>query len=112
MTKNHVDIWFCVDVLFSSYKTLIVLYQSKICTQGPILPSQAVEISRKSVNLFQSLLETSGNAFWGVRYVSNFHMTSLVVAGINLVQSYIISSVHSLLHTLSRYCRESRTLAS
>ncbi|KAJ5599935.1 hypothetical protein N7450_001002 [Penicillium hetheringtonii] len=65
MTKNHVDIWFCVDVLFSSYKTLIVLYQSKICAQGPILPPQAVEISRKSVNLFRSLLETSGNAFWG-----------------------------------------------
>lgn len=74
MTKNHVDIWFCVDVLFSSYKTLIVLYQSKICAQGPILPPQAVEISRKSVNLFRSLLETSGNAFWGVRYIPDLRL--------------------------------------
>ncbi|KAJ5941216.1 hypothetical protein N7516_001384 [Penicillium verrucosum] len=66
MATNHVDVWFCVDVLFSTYKMLIVLYQSKKCNQGHILPSQAVEISRKSVKIFQSLLASSAHAFWGI----------------------------------------------
>ncbi|KAJ5420687.1 hypothetical protein N7465_003206, partial [Penicillium sp. CMV-2018d] len=66
MTTNHVDVWFCVDVLFSTYKMLIVLYQSKKCNQSHILPSQAVEISRKSVKIFHSLLASSAHAFWGV----------------------------------------------
>lgn len=71
MATNHVDVWFCVDVLFSTYKMLIVLYQSKKCNQGHILPPQAVEISRKSVKIFQSLLASSAHAFWGIRYVKN-----------------------------------------
>ncbi|KAF4769654.1 hypothetical protein HAV15_011575 [Penicillium sp. str.  len=66
MATNHLEIWFCVDVLFSTYKMLIVLYQSKKCKQSHILPSQAVEISRKSVKIFQSLLASSANALWGV----------------------------------------------
>ncbi|KAJ5430713.1 hypothetical protein N7491_007729 [Penicillium cf. griseofulvum] len=66
MATNHLDVWFCVDVLFSTYKMLIILYQSKKCNQSHILPSQAVEISRKSVKIFQSLLASSANAFWGV----------------------------------------------
>ncbi|KXG50668.1 uncharacterized protein PGRI_044350 [Penicillium griseofulvum] len=66
MTTSHLDIWFCVDVLFSTYKMLIILYQSKKCNQSHILPSQAVEISRKSVKIFQSLLASSANAFWGI----------------------------------------------
>ncbi|KAJ5466166.1 hypothetical protein N7530_009953 [Penicillium desertorum] len=69
MAKNHVDIWFCVDVLFSTYKMLIVLYQSKKCNQSHILPSQAVEISRKSVKIFQSLLASSAHAYWGVSLI-------------------------------------------
>lgn len=71
MTTNHVDVWFCVDVLFSTYKMLIVLYQSNKCNQSHILPSQAVEISRKSVKIFHSLLASSAHAFWGVRYVKH-----------------------------------------
>ncbi|KAJ5129548.1 uncharacterized protein N7515_005587 [Penicillium bovifimosum] len=69
MATNHLDIWFCVDVLFSTYKMLIVLYQSKECNRSHILPSQAVEISRKSVKIFQSLLAPSAHAFWGVSLV-------------------------------------------
>ncbi|KAJ6156646.1 hypothetical protein N7497_005531 [Penicillium chrysogenum] len=69
MATNHVDMWFCVDVLLSTYKMLIVLYQSKKCNQSHILPSQAVEISRKSVKTFQSLLASSAHAFWGVSLI-------------------------------------------
>ncbi|KAJ5244458.1 hypothetical protein N7489_004554 [Penicillium chrysogenum] len=69
MATNHVDMWFCVDVLLSTYKMLIVLYQSKKCNQSHILPCQAVEISRKSVKTFQSLLASSAHAFWGVSLI-------------------------------------------
>lgn len=71
MATNHVDIWFCVDILFSSYKMLIVLYQSKKCNRSHILPCQAVDIARKSVTNFQALLGSSLHAFWGIRYVEN-----------------------------------------
>ncbi|KAL2701697.1 hypothetical protein AAEP93_005995 [Penicillium crustosum] len=66
MATNHLEIWFCVDVLFSTYKMLIVLYQSKKCEQSHILPAKAVDISRKSVKIFQSLLGSSEYALWGV----------------------------------------------
>ncbi|KAJ5975437.1 hypothetical protein N7481_009144 [Penicillium waksmanii] len=66
MATNHVDIWFCVDILFSSYKMLIVLYQSKKCNRSHILPRHAVDIARKSVTKFQALLGASLHAFWGI----------------------------------------------
>ncbi|CAI7644759.1 unnamed protein product [Penicillium pancosmium] len=69
MATNHVDIWFCVDILFSSYKMLIVLYQSKKCNRSHILPRQAVNIARKSVTKFQALLGASLHAFWGISLI-------------------------------------------
>lgn len=90
MATNHLEIWFCVDVLFSTYKMLIVLYQSKKCKQSHILPSQAVEISRKSVKIFQSLLASSANALWGVRYVKHTTYLSSFAQLINRSNSILL----------------------
>lgn len=67
MATDHTDIWLCVDVLFSSYKMLIVLYQSKKCDQGPVLPYKSVDLARKFVQTFQSLVGSS-QTFSGIRY--------------------------------------------
>lgn len=90
MATNHLEIWFCVDVLFSTYKMLIVLYQSKKSEQSYILPSQAVEISRKSVKIFQSLLASSANALWGVRYVKHATYLSWFAQLINCSNSILL----------------------
>lgn len=90
MATNHVDMWFCVDVLLSTYKMLIVLYQSKKCNQSHILPCQAVEISRKSVKTFQSLLASSAHAFWGVRCVKYATYFSSLGQLINCLNSLIL----------------------
>jgi hypothetical protein len=66
MATEHIDIWLCVDVLFNSYTMLIVLYQSKKCDQGDSLPYPAVDLARKSVKTFQTILECSSQ--WGIRY--------------------------------------------
>ncbi|KAJ5743872.1 hypothetical protein N7533_008742 [Penicillium manginii] len=69
IATNHVDIWFCVDILFSSYKMLIILYQSKRCNRGRTLPAGAVTIARKSVTKFRALLGVSMHAFWGISII-------------------------------------------
>ncbi|KAJ6092220.1 hypothetical protein N7467_004189 [Penicillium canescens] len=70
MAKTQIDTWFCVDMVFSSYKFLIVLHQSKKSDQDRHrLPHQAVDISRKSIQMFQSLLGSSLHAFWGISLI-------------------------------------------
>ncbi|KAJ5832961.1 hypothetical protein N7474_001272, partial [Penicillium riverlandense] len=70
MAKSQVDTWFCVDMIFSSYKILIVLHQSKKCDQeSHRLPPQTVDISRKSIQMFQSLLGPSLQAHWGISLI-------------------------------------------
>jgi hypothetical protein len=70
MAKTQIDTWFCVDMIFSSYKILIILHQSKKSGQEKDrLPHETVDISRKSIQAFQSLLGSSLNAYWGIRYV-------------------------------------------
>jgi len=80
MTTNHVDMWFCMDVLFSSYQMLIIFYQSKKCNQGSDgLPHHTVEIARKSLQTFQSLLASAHqHAHFGIRYV--FYPTRFLVS--------------------------------
>ncbi|KAJ5302214.1 hypothetical protein N7508_007077 [Penicillium antarcticum] len=70
MAKTQVDTWFCVDMVFSSYKFLVVLHQSKKCNQNRHkLPPQSVDISRKSVQMFQSIVGSSLHAFWGISLI-------------------------------------------
>lgn len=67
---NHVDTWFIVDILFSSYKMLIVFTQSKRCNQNSqFLPRHTVDVARKSLRMFQSLMSSELSAYWGIRYV-------------------------------------------
>lgn len=67
-TVNHVDAWFVVDILYSSYRMIITFNQAKKCNQNSeSLPPQTVEVSRKSLQKFKTLLSTSLQAYWGIR---------------------------------------------
>lgn len=67
-SRTRFDTYFCTDMLFSSYRMLIALNQSKICNQNRhILPVETVKISRKILRLSKSLLEASLPTFWGIR---------------------------------------------
>jgi hypothetical protein len=84
MAKTQVDTWFCVDMIFSSYKILIILHQSKKGGQEEHrLPPQTVDISRKSIQAFQSLLGPTLHAYWGIRYVQTHILLKLVSRAIN-----------------------------
>ncbi|KAJ5147476.1 hypothetical protein N7526_000828 [Penicillium atrosanguineum] len=70
MAKTQIDTWFCVDMIFSSYKFLIILHQSKKLNQERHrLPHQTVDTSRKSLQMFQSLLGSSLHAYWGISLI-------------------------------------------
>jgi hypothetical protein len=70
LAKTQVDAWFCSDMIFSSFKILIILHQSKKCEQQKHhLPPKTVEFSRKSIQMFQSLLGSALHAYSGIRYV-------------------------------------------
>ncbi|PIG69450.1 fungal specific transcription factor [Aspergillus arachidicola] len=67
---NHVDTWFVVDILFSSYKMLIVFTQSKRCNQNSqFLPRHTVDVARKSLRMFQSLMSSVLHAYWGISLI-------------------------------------------
>ncbi|CEJ61114.1 hypothetical protein PMG11_09656 [Penicillium brasilianum] len=70
IARTQVDTWFCADMIFSSYKFLIILHQSKKCSQERHrLPHQTVDFSRKSIQMFQSLLGSSLHAYWGISLI-------------------------------------------
>ncbi|KAE8418564.1 fungal-specific transcription factor [Aspergillus pseudocaelatus] len=67
---NHVDTWFSADILFSSYKMLIVFTQSKRCNQSSqFLPRHTVDVARKSLKMFQSLMSAELHAYWGISLI-------------------------------------------
>ncbi|KAE8157308.1 hypothetical protein BDV40DRAFT_278752 [Aspergillus tamarii] len=67
---NHVDTWFSADILFSSYKMLIVFTQSKRCNQSSqFLPRHTVDVARKSLEMFQSLMSAELHAYWGISLI-------------------------------------------
>ncbi|KAF7592330.1 hypothetical protein BBP40_000386 [Aspergillus hancockii] len=69
-TTNHVDTWFAVDILFSAYKMLIVFTQSKRRNQGShCLPRHTVDIARKSIKVFHSLVSLKLHAYWGISLI-------------------------------------------
>lgn len=97
MAKTQIDTWFCVDMVFSSYKFLIILHQSKKSDQDRHrLPHQAVDISRKSIQMFQSLLGSSLHGFWGIRY-------SKATSYLNMVLVSLIASNKSSLILLLQF---------
>ncbi|PYH40413.1 transcription factor domain-containing protein [Aspergillus saccharolyticus JOP 1030-1] len=69
-TTNRIDTWFCVDILFSSYKMLIVFYQSKPSHRDSHrLPYHTVEIARKSLQRSRSLMEATPRPYWGISLI-------------------------------------------
>ncbi|GIK04368.1 hypothetical protein Aspvir_008449 [Aspergillus viridinutans] len=66
-TKALIDTWFCADILFTSYKIIIVLSQAKKCNRdSDHLPRHTVDLTRKSLKVFQSLMGSTVRAFWGI----------------------------------------------
>ncbi|KAJ5243533.1 uncharacterized protein N7469_001860 [Penicillium citrinum] len=79
-SRTRFDTYFCTDMLFSSYKLLIALNQSKKCNQDKhTLPPETVKISRKLLRLSQSLLGTSLPAFWGISLVLVHHFVPFFI---------------------------------
>lgn len=65
-----------------------VLYQSKKCEQGGSLPHPAVDLAKKSVKTFQSLLGRS--SYWEIRYVTSlmqctYSLRTLLAPALSLV---------------------------
>ncbi|KAE8361878.1 hypothetical protein BDV27DRAFT_24216 [Aspergillus caelatus] len=82
---NHIDVWLCIDVLIGSYEILIVLYLSKKCDSGHALPCQAVDLARKSLKTFQSLLGSTSHAFWGISPISMYQLLPFFVLCLDFI---------------------------
>ncbi|EAL84845.1 transcription factor domain-containing protein [Aspergillus fumigatus Af293] len=66
--KNLIDTWFCADILFAGYRIIIVLSQAKNCNRDSYhLPRHTVDLARKSLKVFQSLMGPTVGSFWGIR---------------------------------------------
>ncbi|ODM16857.1 hypothetical protein SI65_07822 [Aspergillus cristatus] len=88
-TTNHVDMWFCMDVLFSSYQMLIIFYQSKKCNQGSDgLPHRTVDIAKKSLQTFQSLLASAHkHAHFGISLILLHQFVPFFILSLNIIGS-------------------------
>ncbi|KAJ5082178.1 hypothetical protein N7532_011221 [Penicillium argentinense] len=88
MAKTHVDTWFCVDMIFSSYKMLIILYQSKKCNQGSHqLPRPTVDFSRKSLQTFRTLLNNASTAVFGMSLVLFHQFIPFFILCLEIIES-------------------------
>jgi hypothetical protein len=68
-TENLVDRWFCADILFTSYRIIIILSQAKRCNRDSYhWPRHTVNLARRSLNVFQSLMASMMRSYWGIRY--------------------------------------------
>jgi hypothetical protein len=66
-TKSLIDTWFFADILFTSYKIIIILSQAKKCNRASYhLPRHTVDLARKSLKVFQCLMGSTVRSFWGV----------------------------------------------
>lgn len=67
-TKNLIDTWFFADIMFTSYRIIIVLSQAKKCNRDSYhLPRHTVDLARKSLRVFQSHMGSTVRSFWGIR---------------------------------------------
>ncbi|KAL5357215.1 fungal-specific transcription factor [Aspergillus floccosus] len=87
-TTNHIDSWLCADLLFSSYKLLIIFDQSKSCNySNPRLSHHTVDIARKSVMTFQSLMGSATYSSWGTSLVLLHQFVPLFILCLNIIES-------------------------
>ncbi|KAI9038881.1 kinesin family protein [Aspergillus affinis] len=78
-TTNQIDLWVCVDILFSGYKLLIILYQSKKSDQST--SHEIVDIARTSLTTMQSLVHSAPKMYWGTRVLARWRPLSSDEAG-------------------------------
>ncbi|KAB8225834.1 hypothetical protein BDV33DRAFT_230279 [Aspergillus novoparasiticus] len=83
--SNHVDSWLCIDVLVGSYEILIVLHLSKKCDHGHLLPYEAVNLARKSLKIFQSLLASTSHAFWGISPITMYQFLPFFILCLDII---------------------------
>ncbi|KOC11001.1 fungal specific transcription factor [Aspergillus flavus AF70] len=83
--SNHVDSWLCIDVLVGSYEILIVLHLSKKCDHGHLLPYEAVNLARKSLKIFQSLLGSTSQAFWGISPITMYQFLPFFILCLDII---------------------------
>ncbi|OJJ67624.1 hypothetical protein ASPBRDRAFT_47673 [Aspergillus brasiliensis CBS 101740] len=87
-TTNRMDTWFCVDILFSSYKMLIVFYQAKKCNQdSQFLPYHTVDIARKSLQMSRSIMSSSTHPYWGISLILLHQFVPLFIVSMNMIGS-------------------------
>ncbi|GKZ82901.1 hypothetical protein AnigIFM56816_007727 [Aspergillus niger] len=87
-TTNRMDTWFCVDILFSSYKMLIVFSQAKKCNQdSQFLPYHTVDIARKSLHMSRSLMSSSTHPYWGISLIFLHQFVPLFIVSMNMIGS-------------------------
>ncbi|KAF7168844.1 hypothetical protein CNMCM5623_001786 [Aspergillus felis] len=66
-TETLINTWFFADILFTSYKIIVVLSQAKKCNRDSHhLPRHTVDLARKSLKVFQSLMGSTVRSFWGI----------------------------------------------
>ncbi|RAQ51311.1 fungal specific transcription factor [Aspergillus flavus] len=83
--SNYVDSWLCIDVLVGSYEILIVLHLSKKCDHGHLLPYEAVNLARKSLKIFQSLLGSTSQAFWGISPITMYQFLPFFILCLDII---------------------------
>jgi hypothetical protein len=90
-TKVLIDTWFCADILFTSYKIIIILFQAKKCNRDSAhLPRRTVDLARKSLKVFQSLMGPTVRSFWGIRYVT-YDLAYLGLSAYNHILQYSVT---------------------
>ncbi|KNG81604.1 fungal specific transcription factor [Aspergillus nomiae NRRL 13137] len=85
--SNHIDSWLCIDVLVGSYEILIVLHLSKKCHHGHLLPHPAVNLARKSLKIFQSLLGSTSHAFWGISPITMYQFLPFFILCLDIIEN-------------------------
>jgi hypothetical protein len=89
--KSLIDTWFFADILFTSHKIIITLTQAKKCNRDSYhLPRQTVDLARKSLKVFQSLMGSTVRSFWGIRYVA-CDLTYLGLSAYNYILQYSVN---------------------
>jgi hypothetical protein len=85
-TKESINTWFFADILFTSYRIIIVLSQAKKCNRDSYhLPRHTVDLARKSLKVFRSLMGSTVRSFWGVSMLLLHQFTFFFVLCMDII---------------------------
>ncbi|OJJ42145.1 hypothetical protein ASPZODRAFT_155485 [Penicilliopsis zonata CBS 506.65] len=86
MAKTGIDKRYYADMISGSYKILIVLHQSKKYHQERChLPQHTVDISRKSIQMFRSLLGPLLNTYWGISAILHHQLIPFFIICLDII---------------------------